>query len=56
MTMPDTAENQREKSTNIYLNFRTLLPASIGPLSEFDFNSSLTENNLSIKNSSKRTT
>lgn len=48
-------EHSRE-STQILLNFRILLPASTGSLLECDFNDSLTEKSLSIKNSSKCTT
>lgn len=46
ITMLDMAGSQREKSTNIH--FSILLPASISPLLEFDFNYLLTENNLSL--------
>lgn len=52
--MLDMAGNQREKSTDIhFLISKFCFPASNSPLSKFDFNYSITENNLLMKNSSK---
>lgn len=46
-------KSKRKINKHSLLNFRILFPTLTGLLSEFDFNYSLTENNLLIKNSSK---